>query len=166
MLEGIKKIKETTDIDFKHLIIGDGGEYENIQKYIVSKGLESTVELVGKISPDEVTKYYLASDIFLFTSLSETQGMVIVEAMAGGCPVVALRASGIEDIIENNVNGFKTKNDLEKWIEKVILLMSDKDLRKKLGDHARESSKEYSSEAIAEKVLEAYYQSIGIKKNE
>jgi glycosyltransferase involved in cell wall biosynthesis len=120
--------------------------------------------LVGKIDPEEIIEYYIASDLFLFSSLSETQGMVIVEAMAGGCPVVALRASGIEDLIENKSNGFKTKNDLEKWTEKVIMLMKDKALREQLGKNAKEFSKAYSSEAIAEKVLEAYYYSIATKK--
>jgi len=164
LLDGIKRIKEETSLDFKHLIIGDGGEHEALQEYIVANDLGSTVELIGKISPEDITKYYLASDLFLFTSLSETQGMVIVEAMAGGCPVVAIRSSGIEDIIENKSNGFKTKNDLDQWIEKVILLMENEALRKKLGENARKFSKEYSNEAIAEKVLNVYYESIAIKK--
>lgn len=86
----------------------------------------------------------------MFTSLSDTQGMVIV------CPVVALRASGIEDIIENKVNGFNSKNDLGNWTEKIILLMEDEVLRRDFGNQALKYSKEYSSEAIAEKVLDAY----------
>lgn len=165
LLNGIKKIKEEAELNFKHLIIGDGGEFKAIEQYIVENDLEEYITLVGKIDPEEIIKYYIASDLFLFSSLSETQGMVIVEAMAGGCPVVALRASGIEDLIENKSNGFKTKNDLEKWTEKVILLMKDKALREQLGKNAKEFSKAYSSEAIAEKVLEAYYYSILREEN-
>ena len=166
MLEALQEIKETTAINFKHLIIGDGGEFKAIEQYIIENDLGEYITLVGKVDPEEIIKYYLASDLFLFTSLSETQGMVILEAMAGGCPVVAIRASGIEDIIENKSNGYKTQNSTKDWIEKVVRLMKDEILRNELSDNALEYSKEYSTKAIARKVLDVYYESIAREENQ
>jgi len=48
--------------------------------------LQETVHLLGNISPEDIARYYQAADIFIFSSQAETQGLVILEAMAGGCP--------------------------------------------------------------------------------
>ena len=68
LLMGIKRIKDNSKVPFKCIIIGDGPEKENILKTIEQQGLKDTVILVGTISPIEVCKYYMASDIFVFSS--------------------------------------------------------------------------------------------------
>jgi len=119
LLEGILKLKQKTQIDFKCLVIGDGPQKNNILSNIKKKGLEKTIFLLGSIEPEEVSKYYLASDIFIFSSQSETQGIVLLEAMAGKCPIVAIRSSGIEDIVKEGYNGFKTQASIDLWSNKI-----------------------------------------------
>jgi 1,2-diacylglycerol 3-alpha-glucosyltransferase len=164
LLNGIKRIKDDSKVPFKCIIIGDGPEKENILKLIKKQGLKDTVTLVGLVSPEEVCQYYMASDIFVFSSKSETQGMVILEAMAGKCAVVAIRSSGIDDIIHNGYNGFKTKDDLALWSEKVIYLMEHPQILKEMRQNAYDFSTKFSLDSMAETTLEVYYKAIMNKK--
>lgn len=164
LLEGIKHIKNNSTVPFKCLLIGDGPEKENILKTIEEQGLEDTIILVGSVSPEEVCMFYMASDIFVFSSKSETQGMVILEAMAGKCPVVAIRSSGIDDIIHNEYNGFKTKADLDLWSEKVIYLMENPKILKEMSENAYDFSNKFSLDAMAKITVEVYHKAIVHKK--
>jgi len=160
LLEGAKYIKEHTNIPFKLIIIGEGPERENLLKTIETFNLKDTVILAGGISPGEVYKYYTMSDIFVFASQSETQGMVLLEAMAGKCPVVAVRSSGIDDIINNDYNGYKTKADIQAWAEKIIYLLENPDRLKEISENAYEFSKSFSIEQMAECASRVYFRAI------
>lgn len=103
LIDSMKYIKEHTNIPFKCIIVGEGPEEGNIRAKIQAENLTGNIELVGNIPPDEISKYYIASDLFVFSSKSETQGMVLLEAMAGYCPVVAVSAGGIEDVIIDRI---------------------------------------------------------------
>ena len=164
LLKGIKCIKDNTKVPFKCLIIGDGPEKENILKTMEDQDLKDTVILLGLVSPEEVCHYYMASDIFVFSSQSETQGMVILEAMAGKCPVVAIRSSGIDDIIHNGYNGFKTKADLDLWSEKVIYLMEHPEILIEMSQNAYDFSNKFSLDAMAKTTVEVYHKAIIHKK--
>ena len=65
--------------------------------------------LTGEVRNEDMKEYCAASDLFLFSSRSETQGIVLLEAMAVGTPVLALRATGTDDIVINGVNGYMTQ---------------------------------------------------------
>lgn len=165
LLNGIKRIKDNSKVPFKCIIIGDGPEKQNILKTIEDQGIKDTVILLGSVRPEEVCQYYMASDIFVFSSQSETQGMVILEAMAGKCAVVAIRSSGIDDIIHNEYNGFKTKADLNLWSEKVIYLMENPKILKEMSRNAYDFSNKFSLDAMAEATVEVYRKAIIHKKN-
>ncbi len=165
LLEGIRYIKENSEMPFKVAIVGDGPERGNILKAMKEKGIEDVVELVGLLKTSQVCKYYMASDIFIFSSQSETQGMVILEAMSAGCPPVAVRASGIDDIVYDEENGFKTKADVKEWAEKVIYLMKNTDKLDEISKNAYEFSRKFTKEAIAERVEREYKKAIKLKKS-
>jgi len=156
LIDCMEYIKEHTGIPFKCIIIGDGPEKEDIIKTISEKGLHESVLLIGNVPPDEVCRYYLASDIFVFTSKSETQGMVLLEAMAGKCPVVAVSSSGIEDIITNDYNGYKTAEGIEAWAQKVLLLMNDKEKLKDMSQNAYRYAEKYSLDEMAGHAADTY----------
>jgi len=164
LLSGIKRIKDNSKVHFKCIIIGSGPESENILKTIEEQDLEDTVILVGAVSPKDVCKYYMASDIFVFSSQSETQGMVILEAMAGKCAVVAIRSSGIDDIIQNDYNGYKTKADIDLWSEKIIYLIEHPNILKEMRQNAYDFSNKFSLDLMAENTLEVYHNAIIHKK--
>ena len=82
--------------------------------------------------------------------------MVILEAMAAGLPVVAVRSSGIDDVVRDGFNGFKTPEKQDQWCERVRQLMEDDALRKQLAAHALEFAADYSVEQFAQDVREIY----------
>ena len=156
LLKGIKYIKEHLDIPFRCIIAGDGPEKSNLLKFIENNALAQDVTLDLSLNQDKLSQYYLFSDIFIFASQSETQGMVLLEAMAGHCPVVAVRSSGIEDVIHNGINGFKTVPDIAVWSKKIISLMHNPQLLHKMSENAFSFSQKFSEEAIAAKVAGLY----------
>ncbi|MGM0414539.1 MAG: glycosyltransferase [Bacillota bacterium] len=163
LLEGIKYLRDNSNLDFKLIIVGDGSEKENIQEYIDKNDLKGTIELIGTVDFREMSKYYLASDLFVFASTTETQGMVILEAMAGYTPVVAVRSSGIDDVIKNDYNGYKTDEEVENWAKKVEKILSDKSLQDKLTNNSRKMAEEYSIFNMGENAEEVYQKIIQLK---
>ena len=114
--------------------------------------LEKQVILTGYKNKKEIEKYMLESSIFLMASVSEGLPMVLLEAMSYGLPCIAYEtASGTNDIIKNNVNGYIINNrDEDEYIEKLKELMNNNNLRKKMGESAKNTSIEFSKEKIVE----------------
>ncbi|MFW5976595.1 MAG: glycosyltransferase [Bacillota bacterium] len=156
LLNGIKKVKENTSKKIKLLIIGEGPEREQLKRFISENNLADRVQLTGAVDCNKISKYYLMADIFVFASTTETQGLVILEAMAGKTPVVAVRSSGIDDFVRNQVNGFKTEEDINKWAEKVIKLIKNRDLREEYALNALNFARNHSLKKMAQEAEEVY----------
>tara|TARA_X000001036_G_scaffold397890_1_gene400423 strand:+ start:265 stop:1335 length:1071 start_codon:yes stop_codon:yes gene_type:complete len=135
------------------IIIGDGPEMEYLKKYSSERGLIERVKFMGIIK--NVQKYYQKSKIFLFASDSEGFPNALAEAMSFSLPSIAYDCiAGPSDLIEDGFNGYLVplKNRVE-YKEKFEFLLSDKELRTKMGAIARQSIKKFDREAIAEKYL-------------
>lgn len=156
MIEAVDQLRKETEVPFRFLMIGDGHQRDRLQKKIESLELESHFQLVGAIKPDEMALWYNLGDAFLFASKSETQGMVILEAMSAGLPVVAVRSSGIEDVVREGQNGFKTPENRSQWLARAKLLLEDDTLRHQLSDRARDFAADYSIEQFAKDVRTIY----------
>ncbi len=164
LLEGIKIVKEKNLCDFICLIAGDGPEREKMESCIRELDLTECVQLLGNVTSDKIIAYYESADIFVFTSQAETQGLVVLEAMAGGCPVVALSASGIDDMIINGENGYKTEAEVEQWSAQIVKLMQNSSLRHRLAANAYGFARDFSTEMMSGKALNLYYQILASKK--
>ena len=164
VLNGIKRLKENSELNFKLIIIGSGSEKENIEQFIQDNGLDNYIELIGTVDFRKIAEYYLASDLFIFASTTETQGMVLLEAMAGYNPVVAVKSSGIDDVIENDYNGYKTEEDLEEWSSKIKELLLNDDKYQQSSQNARKMAESYSIEKMGEEAEELYYKILQLKK--
>lgn len=93
------------------IVVGNGPSRENMQAVFQGAGVADRVHFMGTKQAQELVNFYHSMDVMAFTSKSETQGMVLAEAMAAGVPVVALDAPGARDIVKNNVNGFLVQNE-------------------------------------------------------
>lgn len=164
LLDGIKMLKEKSDLNFKLIIIGSGSEKENVEKFIKDNDLENYIELIGAVDFRDMAKYYLASDLFVFASTTETQGMVLLEAMAGYNPVVAIKSSGIDDVIENGCNGYKTEEDTEKWSSRIEELLTDNQIYQQSSQNARKMAENYSIEEMGAEAEKLYYKILQLKK--
>ena len=71
---------------------------------------------------------YTYADVFIFASKTEAQGLVIIESMQCGTPVVAIGEMGIKDIMSNNLGGFMVEDNLDEFCQKTLLLLKDKNI--------------------------------------
>lgn len=149
LLEGIKKVQQKTDAPFKLLVVGDGPEKAALQAAVEQSELRGKIYFSGSLAPEQVVKCYLAADIFVFASTSETQGMVLVEAMAGGCPVVAVRASGVYDVIDHGQNGYKVAESTNEWATAIVRLLENLALLRDMSEQSRRYAERYSVSAMA-----------------
>jgi glycosyltransferase involved in cell wall biosynthesis len=156
MIDAIHALRQRSDCPFRFLMIGEGHQHDRLQQRIDELDLGQHFTLVGAVPPDEMATWYHLGDAFLFASKSETQGMVILEAMAAGLPVVAVRSSGIDDVVRQDFNGFKTPEKQEPWCDRVQQLLEDETLRHKLSGNALEFAADYSVEQFASDVREIY----------
>ena len=103
-------------------------------------------------------EYYAASDIFVLPTIYEPFGLVIVEAMASGLPVITSRVAGAADLIIDGVNGLllRAPSDVNGLAAKIELLLSNAGLRKTMGERARETAEKFSWDQVAQKTLEVY----------
>lgn len=154
MLDSLAILRE--DKRFRLLLVGDGPGREAVEDRIRQNGLTSQVTLVGAVSPEEMANYYHLGDLFVFASKSETQGMVILEAMSAGLPVVAVRSSGIDDVVREGENGFKTPENRQLWAERVGQLMEDAGLREALGQRAQHFAADYDVSVYARRIHDFY----------
>ena len=127
-------------------------------------GIQDVVTFVGNVPNEQVRDYLAASDLFLFASKSETQGIVLAEAMAAGIPVTAVHATGADDIIEDGVNGFLTEEKEEVWAAKVTEAL-EPETNSRMKRAALISAENYRSSrlAIYEEML---YNQCGFRKGE
>ena len=141
----------------KFMVCGDGDLKDELIKKVFETGLKERVFFVGIVPEAEKKNYYAAGDIFVYASKSETQGMVLTEAMYSGLPIVAVQATGVQDIIESDKTGFLVPEDRGKFIQAVQKLIDGKDLRRGFGEKAKKIAREkYTSSVCAKKMLEVY----------
>ena len=139
----------------KFLIVG-GGYYEyEILKYIKELKLENDCILTGYVKWEVIPMYYHIGNCFVNASITETQGLTFVEALASSCVVIARKDGAVEEIIKNGINGliYETKEEMLEVIEKTV---GDSKLVKKLKQNARLSSNPYTKEEYTKNALNIY----------
>lgn len=148
LLRGIAGLRDRIGDDFHVLILGDGSQKAELKVRASILGIRDMVTFVGNVPNDQVRDYLEAADLFLFASTSETQGIVLAEAMAAGAPVVAVRAVGTDDIIENGVNGFLTEESEEEWAGFAAEILACGNLEE-MREAARLSAENYRASKLA-----------------
>ena len=139
--------KQKHGSDFRLAIVGEGPYQKQLHKLAEESELQEEIIFVGKVPNEQVKNYCKAADLFLFSSLSETQGIVLLEAMATATPVLAVKASGVCDIVVDGRNGYMTHlSEIEFENKLDDLLRQD---RAHLEKGALETAKKYEMGEIA-----------------
>ncbi len=140
------------------LVVGEGSSRFEIKKIFARAGGAGRLHFTGVLEGQQLIDAYSAMDVFVFASKTETQGMVLVEAMAAGTPVVALEASGVRDILEDGKQGRILANEDEKEFARALswIYNLDSKRRKKIKENALVRANEFSMETCAEKALDVY----------
>ncbi len=144
--------------DFRLALAGEGPEGKHLRKLAARLGLEKEICFAGRVPNEEIKNYCRASDFFLFSSLSETQGIVLLEAMAVGTPVLAVRATGVSDIVVNGVNGFMTDMSAQTFEEMLDKVLQNPRCHLKQG--AMDTARKYQAQDIARLAADYYKMAI------
>ncbi len=140
-----------------YFILVGGGPKEKEYRALIQ---DSRVIFTGQVPHAEVLDYYLASDLFIYASITETQGLVLTEAKACGLPVVALFGGGIPDVIESGIDGYVVRRDQKAFVEHVLRLLEDENLRRHMSIKAEEDAHSRFSSVVVAKRIESVYNSL------
>ncbi|MFC1495986.1 glycosyltransferase [Candidatus Margulisiibacteriota bacterium] len=151
LIRAYKKIyKKNSNV---YLVMVGGGPYvEKIQK----ERLPNLI-LTGEVPYPEVLAHYAMGDVFVFSSLTETQGLVVAEAKAMGLPVVAIFAGALVGTVLSGIDGYLVSRSQQSFVEHVNRLLADDNLRKKMGFQAYGDARDrFSSDKVAKQVERVY----------
>ena len=142
------------------LIVGDGEERSNLENLTNKLGLAKYISFTGKVPHEKVPEYMATADVLVLPSLVEGFGVVLLEAMACGLPIVATNVGGIPEIVQDGENGLMAESENSREIaDKVLMIFENDELRKRISQNNLEKAKNYSWKAVVDK-LEKVYQGI------
>jgi glycosyltransferase involved in cell wall biosynthesis len=149
-----------SDASARFLVVGDGPWRDEMKALFEKHGVAERLLLAGKRTGRVLREAYRAMDAFVFASQSETQGMVVAEAMAAGLPVVALNASGVREVVRDDHNGFllpaeAPAEEFARALARCVVPAA----REKFSRAARETAGQFSREQSARRAL-AFYEEI------
>ncbi|MFN3478067.1 MAG: glycosyltransferase [bacterium] len=141
--------------DFYLYLVGDGPEKKGLIEYIRNKGIEDRVLFLGYLPQKDIIKLYQKSKGLIFTSKTETLGLVVLEAMSAGTIVFTLNVPPFNDIIFNNVDGILVeREDKSYFAGKVLEVLQSQELVKNLKNNAIIKSKSFHPDCFAQKFIE------------
>ncbi len=156
LLESLAILKSRYHMPFRMVMVGDGPDRADYEKYCETLGIGDEVIFTGTLPNEETAAYFAAADAFLFASKTETQGIVVLEAFAGGTPVIAVRASGVEDLVASGFNGVLTEEDRDAYAEVLLDFCEGRLNRLKLSENAFFTGLKYREEAVAQEAARVY----------
>ena len=149
-LVSVFKLIELKDGEVYLNLVGDGSQKDKIFKNIVDNNISRKVKMPGYLDFEELNKLYEETSLYLMTSYTESFGLVLIEAMSHGIPVIAFScAEGAKELINNGVNGYLINNRNEhEMADRAVKLLNNPDKLKELGENARTTALKYSKDEV------------------
>jgi 1,2-diacylglycerol 3-alpha-glucosyltransferase len=140
------------------LIGGTGPSVDSIKEIMTKEGVVDRLHLAGMLKGKALVNAYHAMNVFVFASQSETQGLVVTEAMAAGIPVVAVDASGIREVVKDRINGrLLVQEDMKDFIAAMAWIKNQPAAgMKKMKKACQKTAQTFSMKECAEKALKIY----------
>jgi UDP-glucose:(heptosyl)LPS alpha-1,3-glucosyltransferase len=157
VLRGLGRLRAgSPEKRFRLLVVGRGDRkaYEQMAREL---GLGDAVVFAGAVARDKLPEFYLAGDLYVMLSRFDTFGMVVLEAMAAGLPVLISGSVGARDIVREGENGFVVDEpaDADTVADKVEMMFGG-GLRERMGEEARKTARGHSWDATVARVLDIY----------
>lgn len=156
LLRMVKRVKaEIADILF--VIAGEGPATVALRREARDLGVEGNVLFVGNMQRDtELLDCYRAANVKVFASRTETQGLVLLEAMALGVPVVSTAVMGTTDVLQPGCGAEVVREDEQEFAAAVVRVLVDQDLASRLGKAGREYVKSWAAPVMARRMVDLY----------
>lgn len=138
------------------LIVGDGPSRGGLEALAADLALGGRVRFTGALPHEEALAAMAAADLFVFASQTETQGLVLVEAMAAGTPVVAVARGGAPEVVTHGVTGLVVEPDPAALAAAVRAVLADPERRAQMGARAQEAARAYATPAVAARLAALY----------
>lgn len=140
----------------KLLLVGSGPQARNYVALAGSLGLKDRVIFTGRLRWPQLAHCLARSRVFVFASLTETQGLVLAEAQAAGLPIVALKANGVAEMVRHGTDGYLTTQSSSEFAAAVLKLLRDDLLRKQMSAQAIAAASRLEAGRCAERLEEVY----------
>ncbi len=138
------------------LVVGDGDAAQVMREIAEEQGVAERFHFTGRLQGRALIDAYHAMDVFAFASHSETQGMVVAEAMAAGLPVVAVAAPGVVEVVVDGENGRLLPEDDTEGLACALEALAEARCREPLRQGALETAANYDERRCAERCLSVY----------
>jgi 1,2-diacylglycerol 3-alpha-glucosyltransferase len=145
-------------------LVGNGPHRPDLERHIARLGIGDRVTFTGYLQRDDVAAAYAASDAFFFASLSETQGLVVAEAMASGLPVIAVDDLAIADAVTDGVNGLLVPERAADLAAAADRVLGDAELRARMSEESVQRADGLSIDLMAERLSGLYTDVIAGRK--
>ncbi len=162
----VRMMRELGDLIGRHhraelRIVGDGPLRARVQRAIARHGLTDRIELLGHRSRDEIRCLVATSDVFVLPTIRESFGLAALEARCAGLPVIAMRASGVSELVEHDVDGLLADSDVD-LAACVAQLVSDPSRRTAIARHNRASHAPFAWPHVLEAHAALYAEAIAL----
>jgi glycosyltransferase involved in cell wall biosynthesis len=168
LIEAADRLKEMGVENFELQLVGDGERRGRVEQLVVDKGLTKRVHFHGWVDREEIVQQYREADLFVTATTWEGMPNTVLEGMACGLPVVATRASGLEELVREGVNGYLVNiNDPGALADRLAVLINNPYERRRMSKESRKiAEQEFAWEYIAEQYERIYTRILNEKKSE
>ena len=146
------------------VLVGDGPSRKDLGIKAKELGIAERVRFIGKVPFEEIPALLKAADIFGFASVTETQGLVTMEALAAGLPVAAVNATGTRDVVTDGLDGILTDNHADALAEAICRIIDQPDAMESFRIAAEQKAQQFDLNFLAQKMVSVYSQAIEDRK--
>jgi phosphatidylinositol alpha-mannosyltransferase len=158
LLQGYHRLRKR-HVDARLLVIGSGPKLREYRRFVGLRGIRD-VEFLGRVSDEEKVRYFASADIYCAPNTGqESFGIVLLEAMAAGVPIVASDIHGFKRVVERNVQGLLVEPRNPRALAAALYALGrDADLRHEMGEAGRVRAPEFSWDRVTEQIVDFYYE--------
>ncbi|MDJ0592949.1 MAG: glycosyltransferase family 4 protein [Pleurocapsa sp. MO_226.B13] len=151
LIEACKKLKDEGNKSFSVLLVGDGRQRSELQTLSCRYNLDDYIIWVGRVNYDDIGTYFYHADVFVLPTLEDTWGMVVLEAMLLGKPILCSRGAGASELVIEGKNGYCFKPDDSKELATAMQkLIKNLEKIEVMGECSKQIMSQYTPQAAAE----------------